>query len=229
LRRYSAGVHRTRIKLCGMTTPDDALAAAGAGADAVGMILHAPKARRLISLDAAAAIIKSLPPYVDPVGVFVDAGPFAADAVSWLGLSTAQFHGDESPADVDAAAPARVLKAVKMHARTIAATLANWRSSRPRNLAGLLLEAPTLEAGGTGVANDFGLIKRLQDEDALAALPPIIVSGGLTPGNVGDVVRLLRPYAVDVSSGIEGSVYGRKDVKKMQDFVAAVRDADASA
>ncbi|MGN6625374.1 MAG: phosphoribosylanthranilate isomerase [Tepidisphaeraceae bacterium] len=211
-----------RTKLCGMMTPDDARQAADSGADAVGMVLHA-NARRKIELDIAAAIINALPPYVAPVGVMVDAPPTTALYLAHtLGLNTVQFHGQESPADIAAVAPLRVIKVIRVDDQ-ITARLAEWRSilasGRCGNLVALLLETPVAgHAGGTGVANDFDRIERLTNDGAFAGLPPVVISGGLTPGNVGEVVRRLKPYAVDVSSGIEAE-FGKKSADKMAAFV----------
>jgi phosphoribosylanthranilate isomerase len=212
-----------RVKLCGMMTPADAAAAAEAGADAIGMILHANAPRR-ISPEVAAEIVRILPPFVLPVGVFVDAGDqIVLDTAKRLGLATVQLHGCETPADVATIAPLRVIKAVKVAAATIRQTLAGWREAvaagEITNLSALLLEAPTAAAGGTGEENDFGLIETLLGEGAFAGLPPIIVAGGLRPDNVGPVVRRLRPYGVDVSSGIEES-RGKKSLAKMRAFAA---------
>jgi phosphoribosylanthranilate isomerase len=216
---------RTRTKLCGMTTPEDAMAACDAGADAIGMILHAPGAKRLIGIDVARRIVDAVLPYVTPVGVFVDAGTERVIEIAReVGLSTVQFHGQESADDVRAIGPLRVVKAIKADRATVRSDLDGWRDARARgrvpNLVGILLESPVVGAsGGTGVANDFDLIASLQSEGEFDGLPPLLISGGLTPDNVAGVVQLLRPYAVDVSSGIEASP-GRKSVEKMRAFVA---------
>jgi len=133
-----------------------------------------------------------------------------------------QFHGNESPADIAAVAPLRVIKVIRVDDQ-ITARLAEWRSilvsGRCGNLVALLLETPVAgHAGGTGVANDFDRIEQLTKAGAFAGLPPVVISGGLTPDNVGDVVRRLRPYAVDVSSGIEAE-FGKKSAEKMAAFV----------
>lgn len=206
-----------------MMTASDARAAANAGADAIGMILHAD-ARRRIDADVAKQITGVLPPYVTAIGVFVDALPQRVlELARELSITTVQFHGHETIDDIVAVAPLKVIKAIKADRATIRPTLFEWRelcaAGRCPNLVGLLLESPVVGAsGGTGVANDFELIRELQSERAFDGLPPVIVSGGLTPGNVSDVVRLLHPYAVDVSSGIESS-YGHKSVEKMRAFV----------
>ncbi len=216
---------RTRTKLCGMMSAADARAAADAGADAIGMILHA-NAKRLISLTTARQIVDALPAYVMPVGVFVDAIPAKVlEYAAALQLSTVQFHGNETLADINVVAPIKVIKAIKVDRATIRTVLAEWRdlyqAGRCPNLCAILLESPVKDAsGGTGVANDFQLIAELQKENAFDGLPPTVLSGGLTPENVGGLVYQLKPYAVDVSSGIE-SAFGVKSVDKMAAFVRA--------
>jgi phosphoribosylanthranilate isomerase len=212
-----------------MTSPADALAAAEAGADEIGIILHA-SARRRVDIATARLVVDALPSAVAPVGVFVDApAEVVLRMAAELGLKKVQFHGHETPADVAAVAPLEVVKAVKMFHASAEADLALWAKACAAgecpNLVGILLEAPTVESGGTGVVNDFPFVEKLQRSGTFAKLPPIVVSGGLSPDNVAAVVRLLRPSAVDVSSGIE-STYGRKSREKMNDFVASVRAAD---
>ena len=208
-----------------MMRPADARAAADAGADAVGMILHAD-ARRRIDLNTAAAIVAALPPYVMPVGVFVDAPPQTVTQTALtLGLTTVQLHGGETIDDVAACSPLKVIKAIKVDPQAIRVLLDDWRDAVARgrcpNLVALLLETPVVgQSGGTGKTNDFLLIRALFDEHAFDGLPAIVVSGGLTPDNVGAVVELLHPYAVDVSSGIESSTFGEKSAEKMRAFVA---------
>lgn len=207
-----------------MMRPADARAAADAGADAIGMILHA-NARRKIDIPTASAIVAALPPYVTPVGVFVDAPPqLIKQMAQAVGLTTVQLHGAETIDDVAACAPLRVIKAIKVDPGSIRVMLDDWRDAAARgrcpNLIAILLETPVIgQSGGTGKANDFPLIRTLIDEGAFEGLPPIVVSGGLQPENVGAVVELLRPFAVDVSSGIEGETLGKKSVDKMRAFV----------
>ena len=216
---------RTRVKFCGVMRPADARAAADAGADAVGMILHAD-ARRLIDPMTAAAIVSVLPPYVSPVGVFVDA-PVAQvrTLAKFLGLAHVQLHGNETPEMVAELHDVRVVKVLKA-GPTLAADLEIWRravyAGELRNLAGLLLDSAG--GGGTGHVNDFATLHAMTRQGDFDGLPPITVAGGLRPENVGAVVADLRPYAVDTSSGIE-AIFGEKSVEKMRAFVAAVRQA----
>ena len=213
---------RTRVKFCGVMRPEDATAAAAAGADAVGMVLHAD-ARRRIDTPAARRVVAALPPYVTAVGLFVDA-PAAtiARAVRDIGLQAVQLHGRETPADVAACGRVPVIKAVPAD-DGLETTLAAWRQSAARgetpNLVGLLIDSPG--SGGTGHANDFGRLRSLIDAGAFAGLPPLILAGGLRPENVAVAIRTVRPYGVDTSSGIEAA-YGVKSAEKMRTFVAAV-------
>lgn len=216
-------VDRIRTKLCGMMSVADARAAADAGADAIGMILHA-NAKRLIDLELAKQIVAALPPYVTAVGVFVDATPAQViETAGSVGLTTVQFHGHETISDIRAVAPLRVIKAIKTDPTTIRPVLDELRNARCDNLIGVLLESPVKGAsGGTGVVNDFDFIASLGHEGVFVGLPAVILSGGLTPQNVRDAATRVRPYAVDVSSGIE-SEFGRKSVEKMRAFVEQTR------
>lgn len=212
-----------------MMSQSDALAAVHAGADAIGMILHA-NAKRRIEIELARQIVQTLPPYVMPVGVFVDLVPARViDIANEVGLSTVQFHGNETLADFQSAGRLKIIKAIRVDRATILPALAEWRdayqSGKCDNLIGILLESAVKGAsGGTGVENDFDLIDQLQQTGAFVGLPPIILSGGLTPDNVQQQVARLHPYAVDVSSGIE-STFGVKSVDKMTRFVANVAQA----
>jgi phosphoribosylanthranilate isomerase len=224
---------RTRIKICGICRPEDGVLAARAGADAIGMVFH-DAARRRIDTDRARAIIAALPPFVTPVGLFVDA---AADVIlrtaRELGLRHVQLHGDERPADVRALEPLSVIKAVRVERGSFVTMLDDWRSAIRSlglsNLAGFVLEtANTGQPGGTGIANDWQTVREAQLAGAFTGLPPLVAAGGLTPASVGAVVRTIRPYAVDVSSGVEASL-GCKSDEKIRAFVQAVREADAGA
>lgn len=222
-------VSRTRVKICGVCRVEDAIAAARLGADAIGMVFHAPSPRN-VSLALAADILRALPPFVTPVGLFVDASPEAiSDVTGRLGLRHVQLHGRETPETI-AAVRGTVIKAMRVDPHTLPRELDALRQAMSRlslhHLRGLVLEtSATAEPGGTGVPNDWVTIRRLMDEGAFDGLPPIIAAGGLTPETVGDVVRTLRPWAVDVSSGVE-SARGQKSQEKLRDFFAAVHGAD---
>jgi phosphoribosylanthranilate isomerase len=222
---------RTRIKICGVRRPQDALAAADAGVDAIGLVFY-PRARRRIDLDTARQILGALPAFVTPVGLFVDQDAesirqIAAD----LHLGHIQLHGHEEPTHVASLRPFAVLKAIKTSRDTLRAELDFWRESIQsldlRNLKAFVLETPTGAAdapGGTGQENDWDAIVDAQLAGAFEGLPPIIAAGGLNPQNVAEVVRRIRPYAVDVSSGVE-EVFGEKSVVKIGAFVEAVAGA----
>jgi phosphoribosylanthranilate isomerase len=206
---------RTRVKICGITEAAHARVAADAGADAIGLVFY-PASPRKLSTEAAAAIARSLPPFVASVGLFVDAP--AEEVRSILGtvsLDLLQFQGDETPEYCESFGRAYV-RAVRMEAGTDLLEYAR-RFSRAR---ALLLDAhvPGLP-GGTGRTFDWAGIPR-----ALAI--PVILSGGLTSASVGQAIRQVRPWAVDVSSGVERS-RGVKDPQKIVEFIRSVQREDA--
>ena len=209
---------RTRIKICGLTREGDVAAAVEAGADAVGFALYA-KSLRHVSIERAAALARGLPPFVTPVLLFVNATPFdIAAASAAIPHALLQFHGDETPAECDAAARP-YLRAVRMAPGVDLLDCAYRYSSAQA----LLLDAAVDGYGGGGKVFDWSLIP--------ADLPPdvasrLVLSGGLNPANVIDGVLRARPFAVDVSSGVE-SAKGIKDAALMRRFCEAVREADA--
>jgi phosphoribosylanthranilate isomerase len=221
---------RTRIKICGICRPEDGAAAAAAGADAIGLVFH-PAAPRFISIEQARRILAALPAFVTPVGVFVNAtAGHVHETAGALALRHVQLNGDEPPDAVAELAPLSVIKAVRVERERFGETLARWReavrSLGLTNLKGLVLEtAGTGRAGGTGVANDWDAVRRHRAAGDFVGLPPVVAAGGLTPETVGAVVRDVRPWAVDVSSGVEESP-GRKSVERIAAFVRAVHDAD---
>jgi phosphoribosylanthranilate isomerase len=206
--------HRTRIKICGLTREADVDAAVAAGADALGFVLY-PRSPRAVSIDRAAALVRRLPPFVTPVGLFVNG---AADeiAAACLAMPTLllQFHGDETPPEC--ARHARPwLRAARIAPGFDLLDFAQQFSDAQA----LLLDAHVDGYGGGGKVFDWSLIPR-------GVSLPLVLSGGLNPANVGDGVRQLRPWAVDVSSGVE-SAKGIKDADAMHRFCEAVRQADA--
>ena len=208
---------RTRIKICGLTREADVAAAVEAGADAVGFVLYA-KSPRHLSLERAAALTQGLPPFVVPVLLFVNATPAEiAAATAAMPQALLQFHGDETPAECNAAGRP-YLRAVRMAAGL---DLLDCMSRFP-NAQALLLDAAVDGYGGGGKVFDWSLIP--------ADVPSrLVLSGGLSPANVIDGVLRVRPFAVDVSSGVE-SATGRKGVKDaalIRRFCDAVREADA--
>jgi phosphoribosylanthranilate isomerase len=223
-------MHRTRIKICGVCRPEDAAHAAAAGADAIGMIFHPPSPRNIWP-QRAREIIAQLPPFVTPVGLFVDASTDTILGTARdVGLRHVQLNGDETPEQVRALAPLAVIKAVRVERESLVEVLSVWRTtihSFDTRLAGLVLEtAGTGRPGGTGVANDWDAISDAQRAGLFNGLPPVVAAGGLRPETVGDVVRKIRPFAVDVSSGVE-STRGCKSEEKVREFARAVRAADA--
>jgi phosphoribosylanthranilate isomerase len=205
---------RTRIKICGLTREADVKAAIDAGADAVGFMLWAGSARA-VTIERAAALARTLPPFVTPVCVFVNASPeHIAQAVHAIPHAVAQFHGDESPADCRAAGRP-YLRAVRM---TPGFALLDCALAHAGAMA-LLLDADAKGYGGGGKAFDWSLIP--------SNVPlPVVLSGGLNPANVIDGVMRVRPWAVDVSTGVEAAK-GLKDARLIREFCEAVREADA--
>lgn len=210
-------VSRTRVKICGITRIEDARAAVAAGADALGFVFH-PDSPRAVSALQVAEIIHQLPPFVTTVGLFVDADPSLIDDVLAVApLDLLQFHGDESPADC-ARHGRPWIKALRMHPDLdLVATLVGWREARA-----VLLDAwhPQLP-GGTGLTFDWHRLAVLAGRHDL---PAIILAGGLHPDNVAEAIRLTRPFAVDVSGGVEIGK-GIKDAHKINAFMAGVASA----
>jgi phosphoribosylanthranilate isomerase len=222
--------HRTRIKICGVCRAQDALLAARAGADAIGLVFHSAASRN-IPIERAREILAVLPPFVTPVGVFVaQPAEHVLDMAREIGLHHVQLNGDESPETIAAVAPLVVIKAIKVERDRFDETLSGWRAAvrdlKLTNLAGFVLEtAGTGKPGGTGVANDWHTVIAAQRAGAFEGLPAVIAAGGLRPETVSDVVRTVRPYAVDVSSGVEETLREKSEAK-LRAFVAAVRQAD---
>ncbi|AGA91370.1 phosphoribosylanthranilate isomerase [Thioflavicoccus mobilis 8321] len=207
---------RTRVKLCGLTRPGDAQAAAALGADAIGLVFYR-RSPRAVTIEQARAVIEGLPPFVTKVGLFVDEEPEVVRRVlGEVTLDLLQFHGSER-ADYCRGFARPWIKAVAMRPGLDLDQVAATYSEA----AGLLLDAfdPGVP-GGTGQRFDWD---RIPTELA----PQIVLAGGLTPANVAEAIRRVRPYAVDVSGGIEAAK-GRKDEAKMAAFMQGVRDGDES-
>jgi phosphoribosylanthranilate isomerase len=206
-------VSRTRIKICGLTREADVAAAVDAGADAIGFVLY-PKSPRAVSAARAAELARRLPPFVTPVLLLVNAAPAEVDAaVQAVPHALLQFHGDETPAQCAAAGRA-YLRAARM---APAVDLLDF-AARFASASALLLDAHVDGYGGGGKAFDWSLVP--------PGVPlPVVLSGGLNAANVTDGVRRVRPWAVDVSSGVE-SAKGIKDAALMRRFCDAVREAD---
>lgn len=212
---------RTRIKICGLTDADSALVAVHAGADAIGLnfVRRSP---RLVNDDKAHAILKSLPAFVQPVALFSDAPAERIVSVTQeMGIRTVQLHGNEPLSFASYLAPLRIIKALPFDDQ-FAQQVEIW-SERCDNLAGIIVDAPPKDGltGGTGVTIDWNKLAHVKQKH----WPPLILAGGLNPENVGQAIRIVRPYGVDVASGVE-SERGVKDEKLMRAFCEAVFEAD---
>ncbi len=199
-----------RVKICGITSIDDALQACACGADALGLVFY-DKSPRCVTPDQARAIVRALPPLVTSVGLFVNARAETIRATAdYCGLDVIQLHGDEGPLECDFT-PRRSIKALRVRD---AASLQNHQDYA---ISALLLDAWVAGAyGGTGESFNWELAAQV------ARQRPVILAGGLTPENVAEAVAIVRPYAVDVSSGVEAAP-GRKDPDKVAAFIRNAR------
>ena len=204
----------TRIKICGITNIDDALMAIDTGADALGFNFVPDTPRYLKDTKAAAKIIEQLPPFITTVGLFVNAAPEVIQAIAdECHIDMLQLHGDESP-QFCRGLNRRVIKAVRVKDESSCSHLSDYRVS------GYLLDTYVKGTmGGTGVAFDWRLAVKAKQYGQ------VILAGGLNPDNVGPAVQQVRPYGVDVSSGVEVSP-GRKDPVKVQTFIRNVKEVD---
>jgi phosphoribosylanthranilate isomerase len=197
---------RARVKVCGITRLEDALLAASLGADALGFIFWRPS-KRYLEPTAARAIVEALPPFVTPIGLFVDEEPAAIEAAAKAsGVRALQLHGRETPSDCRARS-LPVLKALPIEGP------ASLERADDYDVWGLVLDAPS--GGGSGQRFDWALVERRRPR------APFLVAGGLTPDNVGLAIERLSPYGVDVASGVE-SAPGVKDPRKLERFFEAV-------
>lgn len=201
---------RTRIKICGITRIKDALQAVEAGADAIGLVFYAPSPRA-VDIETAAEIVRSLPPFVETVGLFVNPDPdLVRTVVEKVGISLLQFHGDEPESFCDQF-DHRWIKAVRVRAMDDIPTA--YREF-PR-AAGLLVDAyDPRKYGGTGQIFDWSLIPEDRPR-------PLILAGGLNSANVASAVAAVRPWAVDVSGGVELDK-GIKDASRIIEFIKEV-------
>ncbi|MFC3149734.1 phosphoribosylanthranilate isomerase [Litoribrevibacter euphylliae] len=200
---------RTRVKICGITRSEDALNAVTAGCDAIGLVFYPPSPRH-VSLEQAREIVSSLPPYVSVVGLFVNPdAEFVTKAVDYVGLTCLQFHGDESPEfcnqfetswykAIRVQASTNLYDCVKDYQEASALLLDTYKAGVP---------------GGTGETFNWSLIP-----DDLTK--PIILAGGLEPSNVASAIEQVRPYAVDVSGGVEAE----KAIKSNEKMIAFVNE-----
>ncbi len=202
-----------RIKICGITNEEDALAATQLGADALGFVFATSP--RQVSVEKAREIIGTLPPLVQAVGVFVDEDPEkVAYTATFCHLDLLQFHGNESPSYCGSF-DHRVIKAVRLRSSSDLETLSLYRGT----VGAILLDTyvPN-QYGGTGITFDWNMALEARKHG------PIILAGGLNPENVAHAVSMVRPYAVDASSGLERSP-GVKDHEKMAQFIERVYQA----
>ncbi|MFM2407851.1 MAG: N-(5-phosphoribosyl)anthranilate isomerase [Pseudomonadota bacterium] len=204
----------TRVKICGITRVQDALAVAQGGADAIGLVFYKPSPR-CVSIALAAELARTLPPFVTTVGLFVDAdAAFVREVLAAVPLDVLQFHGDESP-EYCVQFNKPYLKAIRVQAGVdLLQCAADFSSAQ-----GLLLDAYVAGIpGGTGAVFDWSLIPK--------NLPlPVILSGGLDVNNIAAAIQQTRPYAVDVSSGVEVSK-GIKDATKIAAFIQEVKHCE---
>ena len=208
---------RTRIKFCGLVRPEDVDAAVGSGADAIGFVFYEPSPR-YVDADTARGLRRRLPSFVRAVGLFVNTPLATIRSIrDGAGLDVIQFHGDETPAELEAAAASgltvwrahRVLPGQDLAAAMAATARAEFH----------LLDSHSKGYGGSGKPFDWSLAEGIDRAR-------LIVSGGIGPDNVGEAIDRLGPFAVDTSSGIQGETARVKDVSRMEAFVDAVRNAD---
>jgi len=207
---------RTRVKICGITRPADARAAADAGADAIGLVFYPPSPRYL-NAERAVEIRDALPPFVQTVALFVN--PDAAQVAQVLGRvrpSMLQFHGEETP-EFCAQFGMPFVKAVRMGSGVKSGVDALEYMRPFSRAAAWLFDSHVPEYGGVGESFDWSLLP-VTDR-------PVILSGGLSQANVAEAIRRVRPWGVDVSSGVEAAK-GIKDAAKIAAFMAEVRNAD---
>ena len=217
---------RTRIKICGITREEDVCSAVRLGADALGFVFYAASPR-YVSAARAGALMAAMPPFVTPVALFVNASVEEVSEVARLApFALLQFHGDETPvqcAAIAAAVNRPFMRVFRVKPDTSAADLLKYkleyRAASPL-FSSLLLDTFVDAYGGAGKVFDWSLIPK-------ELAPRVVLSGGLSVSNATDAVARVRPFAVDISSGVEQHK-GIKDARKIADFVEAVRAADAT-
>lgn len=202
-----------KVKICGITNLEDALLAVEAGADALGFVFFRESPRHIFP-EQAAGIIKNLPPFVQTVGLFVNEEPGTVNATAdQCGLDLVQLHGDETP-EFCRGVKRRVIKAFRVKDLTSLEEMKNY------HVAGCLLDAWSPSAyGGTGKTFNWEIAA------TAAASGDIILAGGLTPENVAEAIQIVRPYAVDVSSGVESSP-GKKDGDLIRRFFQRIKESE---
>ena len=204
-----------KVKICGVTSLDDAMACVEAGTDALGLNFYEPSPRYL-EIGKAAEITKHLPPFVARVGLFVNASEDKVrETIEKTGINTLQFHGDETPEFCSKFAPMKVIKAFRMQGANTLKTFSDY------NVDAYLLDSfDPGTPGGTGMIFNWDLARQAKDEGK-----PIILAGGLDPENIAEAIHETWPYAVDVASGVE-SERGKKDIKLVRRFIETVRQVE---
>ncbi|MFS0827818.1 phosphoribosylanthranilate isomerase [Pseudomonas phoenicis] len=206
-------MNNVRSKICGITRVEDALAAARAGADAIGLVFYA-KSPRAVNVQQARAIVQALPPFVTTVGLFVDASRCeVGEILDALPLDLLQFHGDETPAQCEGHGRPWI-KALRVRpGDDLEAACQEYVGARALLLDAYVAGVP----GGTGQSFDWSLIPARLSK-------PVVLAGGLSPDNVAEAIAQVKPWAVDVSGGVE-QAKGIKDAQKIDAFLRAVRGA----
>lgn len=203
---------KTRVKICGITNAQDAMAAVHAGADALGFVFYEGSPRHVFP-ETVREIIGGLPPFITTVGVFVNAPPSEIEeTLSITGIDIIQLHGEEPPEECDLL-PGRVIKAFRVRDFTDLEVLQRYRVS-----AFLLDTYDPDTPGGTGRSFNWDIAVEAKKYGR------IILAGGLNPGNITDAIRKVKPYAVDVSSGVELEK-GKKDIQKVREFIFRAKTA----
>ena len=202
---------KVRVKICGITNRSDALRAVESGADALGFLFY-PASPRYLAPERAREIIRRLPPLLTTVGVFVnETAPNVTAVREFCGLDAVQLHGEETP-EFCRSLPGKVIRAFRLRDRAAITAARAWETD-----AWLFDSYVPNRPGGTGARFNWDWLKQA------SPLPrPFLVAGGLTPQNVGECIRAVRPYAVDVSSGVEDEP-GKKNPEKLIRLIAAVR------
>lgn len=208
--------HKVKVKICGITNSVDARHAVRCGADALGFIFYR-KSKRFINPGRAKSIIAALPARVKKVGVFVNArAPYVQKVANACALDVLQFHGDEPPRYCARFKGCRVIKAFRVHNRLALNNVSEYRVSA------YMFDAYEKNAfGGTGKTFNWDTLKKIEKMSR-----PVIISGGLTARNVKRAIKKLKPYAVDVSSGVEDAP-GKKNPILVRKFIAAAKNAQA--
>jgi len=225
-RSYSDLVQRVRVKIEGLRDPRVALRIAQMGADAIGLVFA--ESPRWVSPGQARAVVDCLPPWVATVGVFVNADAATINrVVERSRIGYVQLHGDEPP-EIVAAIGRPCIKAFRVRDRDWLAEVRSWLDACPvrSNVAAVLLDAYDAKApGGTGRQFNWDVVADARAAGAMAGVDPVILAGGLDASCVEQAIELVKPWAVDVASGVEKSP-GVKDLKKVEDFIRATREGN---